>query len=195
DTMRALIEALPSPIWARNASGRLAFVNQAYAIAVDARDAADAVARNLDLLDRNGRESLLRAHAQREPFAARLPVIVAGTRRVFDVFDLTTDSGSAGIGIDATDVETMRAEMARMVRAHRRTLDQFPPAVAIFGADQRLTFYNAAYRALWGLPAEFLAQQPSASAVLDQLRAARKLPEQADFRSWKSQLHAVGRVQ
>jgi signal transduction histidine kinase len=194
DTMRALIAALPSPIWARHANGRLAFVNAAYAIAVEAKDAADAIARNIDLLDRNGREGLERAHAQREPFAARLPVIVAGTRRIFDIFDLTTHSGSAGIGIDATEVETMRAEMARMVEAHRRTLDQLPTAVAIFTADQRLTFYNAAYRGLWGFPAEFLDQQPIDSAVLDRLRATRKLPEQADFRSWKAQLHAAYRA-
>jgi signal transduction histidine kinase len=194
DTMRALIEALPSPMWARHGNGRLAFVNAAYAIAVDAKDAADAVARNLDLLDRNGREGLQRAHAQGAPFAARLPVIVAGTRRILDIFDLTTLSGSAGIGIDATEIETLRGEMARMVEAHRRTLDQLPTAVAIFGADQRLTFYNAAYRALWGLSADFLDQQPSDSVVLDQLRAGRKLPEQADFRIWKSQLHAAYRA-
>ena len=194
DTMRALIEALPSPIWARQANGRLAFVNAAYAIAVEAKDPADAVARNLDLLDRSGRESLERAHTQREPFAARLPVIVAGTRRILDIFDLTTHSGSAGIGIDATEIETMRAEMARMVEAHRRTLDQLPTAVAIFGADQRLSFYNAAYRALWGFAAEFLDQHPTDSAVLDRLRAGRKLPEQADFRSWKAQLQAAYRA-
>ena len=194
DTMRALIQSLPSPVWARHANGRLAFVNPAYAIAVEAKDTADAVARNLDLLDRGGRQSLEHAHAQREPFAARLPVIVAGTRRMFDIFDLTTDNGSAGIGIDATEIETMRAELARMVEAHRRTLDQLPTAVAIFGADQRLTFYNAAYRDLWALPAEFLDHQPTDSAVLDRLRAARKLPEQADFRSWKGQLHAAYRA-
>jgi signal transduction histidine kinase len=194
DTMRALIQSLPSPVWARHANGRLAFVNPAYAIAVEAKDTADAVARNLDLLDRGGRQSLEHAHAQREPFAARLPVIVAGTRRMFDIFDLTTETGSAGIGIDATEIETMRAELARMVEAHRRTLDQLPTAVAIFGADQRLTFYNAAYRELWGLAAEFLDHKPTDSAVLDRLRAARKLPEQADFRSWKGQLHTAYRA-
>jgi PAS domain-containing protein len=192
--LRTLIEALPAPTWIRDTGDHLMWVNTAYARAVEAQDSADVVARNLDLLDRNGRESLERAHAQREPFAARLPVIVAGTRRIFDVFELTTHGGSAGIGIDATDIETMRGEMARMVDAHRRTLDQLSTAVAIFGADQRLTFYNAAYRALWGLAADFLDQQPSDSAVLDQLRAARKLPEQADFRTWKNQLHAAYRA-
>src|SRR6266446_10213429 len=176
DALRALIEALPSPIWARDAEGMLAWVNAAYAHAVEARDSADAVARNLELLDRSAREHLASARAARQPYAARLPVIVAGTRRIFDVFDLSTRNGSAGIGVDATEVEAMRDEVARMVDAQRRTLDQLPTAVAIFDADQRLTFSNAAYRTLWGFPADFLDQEPTDSAVLDQLRAARKIP-------------------
>src|SRR5205807_5725935 len=81
-----------------------------------------------------------------------------------------------------------------LIDAHRRTLDQLPTAVAIFGADHRLSFYNAAYRALWSFDAGFLDQTPSDSAVLDRLRATRKLPEQADFRSWKNQLHAAYRA-
>ena len=80
----------------------------------------------------------------------------------------------------------MRSELARIDDAHRRTLDQLATGVAIFTADQRLTFYNAAYRALWELDAGFLDQNPTDSAVLDQLRAARKLPEEQDFREWKA---------
>src|SRR5205085_11076980 len=117
-----------------------------------------------------------------------------GTRRILDVFDLTTRSGSAGIGIDATEVETMRSEMARLVQVHSRRPRQLPTAVTIFGADQRLLCFNAAYRALWGLSADFLEREPSDSVVLDQLRAARKLPEQADFRTWKLQLQAAYRA-
>jgi signal transduction histidine kinase len=189
DAIRTLIEALPSPIWTSDAAGRKTWVNPAYAHAVDARDDAEAVARGLELLDPAARAELATASASGEPYAARLAVIVAGTRRIFDVFDLSTRNGRAGIGIDVTEVETTRGELARTIEAHRRTLDQLPTAVAIFGADQRLTFHNAAYRALWGLTSDFLDQLPSDSAVLDQLRAARKLPEQADFRSWKNQLH------
>ena len=61
-----------------------------------------------------------------------------------------------------------------------------PTAVAIFGADQRLTFYNAAYRALWDLDAAFLDQSPTDSAVLDQLRArasCRSRPTSANGRT------------
>jgi signal transduction histidine kinase len=194
EAIRSLVEALPAPIWARDANRRMVWANDAYGRAVEARDGAEAVLRNLELLGRPARLELARAHAGGAIYSARLAVVVAGSRRIFEVFDLPTATGSAGIGIDVTEVETMRNEVARMVEAHRRTLDQLPTAVAIFGADQRLTFHNAAYRLLWGLGAEFLNQEPSDSAVLDQLRALRKLPEQADFRAWKTQLHEAYRT-
>ena len=194
ETLYALVEALPCPVWARDRSGQLLFANQAYARAVEANDGAEAVARRLELLDRSAREDLKRAIEAGERYAARVPVIIAGKRRILDVMDLPTRGGSGGIGIDVTEVETLRAELAHMVNAHRRILDQLSTAVATFNANQRLTFYNAAYRRLWGLDPEFLDQQPTDSAVLDQLRAARKLPEQADFRQWKAHLHEAYRA-
>ena len=123
-----------------------------------------------------------------------MPVIVAGTRRILQVIDRPSPGGSAGIGIDATESEAMRADLARTTEAHRRTLDQLSTAVAIFRADQRMTFYNAAFRQLWGLEAAFLDSEPTDSAVLDRLRTARKLPEQADFRKWKAELHEAYRA-
>jgi signal transduction histidine kinase len=194
DTIGRFLEALPSPVWARDAAGRLTWVNAAYARAVEARDDADAVGRNLEILDSASRDDLARSRVSGEVFEARLPVIVAGTRRFFQVIDRAAPGGSAGIGIDITEVETMRAELQRMTEAHRRTLDQLATAVAIFSADQRLAFYNAAYRVLFGLDPAFLDSEPSDAAVLDRLRAARKIPEQANFRDWKSELHEAYRA-
>jgi signal transduction histidine kinase len=194
DALRTLLEALPLPIWARESGGRLVWVNPAYAQAVEARDPADAVARELELLDRAAREDLERARAARSSYTGRIPTIVAGRRRVLDILDLPTRAGSAGIGIDATDVETMRTELSHMIEAHRRTLDQLSTAVATFAADQRLSFYNSAYRKLWGLDPAFLNQSPSDAAVLDQLRALRKVPEQTDFRQWRTELHEAYRA-
>jgi signal transduction histidine kinase len=194
DTLQSLIEALPAPVWARDASGKLVFVNPAYVRAVEAPGSAEVIERGLELLDRGAREDLTRARAAGERFVARLPAIVAGTRRILDVLELPTRGGGGGIGIDATEVEALRGELKRMVDAHRRVLDQLTTAVAIFGADQRLAFYNSSYRTLWGLEAAFLDQSPTDSGVLDQLRAARKLPEQADFRIWRNELHEAYRA-
>ena len=193
-SLRALVEKLPSPVWTRDASGRLTFVNAAYARAVEASDPADAIARDLELLDSSAREAIARARTQTGAYSGRLPAIVAGARRSFDVLDFRTETGSAGLGVDATEAETMRSALARLVDAHRRTLDQLSTGVAMFDANQKLTFYNAAYGALWNLDAAYLDQEPTNSAVLETLRAARKLPEEQDFRQWKAQLHAAYRA-
>jgi signal transduction histidine kinase len=193
-SLRALIALLPLPVWARDVAGRLTFVNAAYARAVDATDPEAALARRLELLDSDARAAIARMRAANGAYSGRLPALVAGARRSFDVLDFRTAGGSAGIGVDATEAESMRSALSRLAVAHRRILDQMPTAVAMFDAEQRLTFYNAAYRALWDLGTGYLDQGPTDSAVLEQLRAARKLPEQSDFRQWKAQLNAAYRA-
>jgi signal transduction histidine kinase len=192
--IRALVEALPTPIWARDDAGKLTFVNPAYVHAVEAKDAGDAIEHGIELFDRAARVEQLRAHEASQSYADRLPAVVAGQRRSFDVITAPAARGSAGIGIDATEAELMRSELARMMDAHRRTLDQLATGVAIFGSNQHLSFYNAAYRSLWDLDAAFLDQGPTDSAVLDQLRAARNLPDEQDFRQWKTALHEAYRA-
>ncbi|HUI11978.1 MAG TPA: PAS-domain containing protein [Xanthobacteraceae bacterium] len=192
--LRALAEKLPAPAWTRDAGGHLTFVNAAYTQAVEAKNAADAIERRLELLDSAARETIALRRASGGSFAGRLHAVAAGARRTFDVLDFRTETGSAGIGMDVTDVEALHGALTRLTDAHRRTLDQLSTGVAMFGADQRLCFYNAAYRALWDLDAAFLDQGPIDSAVIDALRAARKLPEEQDFRQWKARLHEAYRA-
>ena len=194
EALRTLIDALAAPVWARDIAGALVYANSAYARAVEAKDATDALSRGIELLDRGVREEVRSARVAGKIYAGRIPAIAAGSRRIFDVLDVPTRKGSAGIGIDATEVENMRGELARLVDAHRNTFDQLATGVAIFAADHKLTFYNTAYRALWDLDPGFLDQAPTDSAVLDRLRAARKLPEEMDFRQWKNALHEAYRA-
>ena len=191
--LRQLLDSAPAPIWVRNADGSLAFANRAYASAVEAADPQDAIARGIELLDRNAREEAARVRAEGGTFAKRVPAVVAGSRRLLDVFEVGSERGSAGIGIDASDAERLRSELARVITAHRRTLDQLATAVAIFGSDERLVFHNEAYRKLFDFDSAFLEERPTDSAILDRLRANRQLPEQADFRAWRAQLHEAYR--
>jgi signal transduction histidine kinase len=188
DAMRAMLVAAPMPIWLRDAKGRLAWVNAAYAAAVEADNPAAAVARGLELLDSPNRRTIEAAHAGEAIFLRRLPAIVAGTRRVFDITDIASPNGSAGIATDVTAIEAADAALRREIEFNARTLDQLATAVAIFGPDRRLKSYNAAYRSLFDLDAGFLDAGPEEGAVLDRLRATRKLPEQSDFRIWRADL-------
>ena len=194
DALRILIEALPAPVWTRDATGRIVYANAAYARAVDAANGADAATRGIELLDRAAREELKRSQAGAGVSMRRLPAIVSGKRRILDVFSVPIPRGNVGIGIDVTESDMMRTELARTSEAHRRTLDQLSTGVAIFDADQKLAFYNAAYRALWEIDVGFLDQRPTDGAILDHLRLANKLPVQQDFRQWRNQLHEAYRA-
>ena len=105
---------------------------------------------------------------------------------MLDVTETPSPGGAAGVAIDVSEVEQLRRDLNREMEAHVRTLDQLPTAVAIFDASQHLTFHNTAYRQLWGLDQPFLDSGPADNEILDRLRGMRKLPEQADFRSWKT---------
>ena len=194
ETMRALPDSLPAPGRAPDGAGELLFVISAHADPVDAGDPAEAVARRLELLDQSARAELGRTRAAGETYTGRLPAIAAGGRRIFEVVDVPSAAGSSGIAIDRTEVETMRAELTRMVEAHRRVLDQLATGVAVFNVDRKLTFYNAAFRVLFELDAGCLDQTPSDAAVLDTLRSKRKLPEEHDFRQWRQHLYEAYRT-
>ncbi len=195
--LAALLDAIPQPVWRRNREGGLAWVNMAYAAAVEAPSREAALDQGLELLDRPARETVAREDITRRgagPAVARLSAVVSGSRRVLDVFESRADTGRVGIAVDVSELESVRADLQRQMNANVRTLDQLPTAVAMFDDRQRLIFHNAAYRQLWDLDAAFLENRPSDGEILDHLRAQRKLEEHADFRAWKQGVLAAYRA-
>lgn len=182
DTMLA---AIPHPMWLRDADGRLSWVNAAYARAVEAPTGDEATARGVELLDRAVREEAQRQRTRVGSYRGRVPAVMAGERRIFDVHESNAGSGSVGMATDVSEVEALRADLKRLRDSHAVTLDQLPTAVAIFDGAKRLKFCNAAYRELWQLDGAFLDSAPVDGEILDRLRNERKLPEQADYRAWK----------
>ena len=174
--MRAMFAASPMPIWLRDEKRQLLWANAAYVEAVGAPNEADVLARGLELIDSAGRGMIEAAHRADPVFVKRLPAVVSGERRIFDVVDVASVSGSGGIAIDVTAVEPAEAALRREIDFNARTLDQLATAVAIFGPDRRLKSYNAAYRRLFDLDPAFLDAKPDENAVLDRLRATRRIP-------------------
>lgn len=192
--LRAFADAVPLPVWAKRGNGTLTFANAAYAQATDASSVADVMERNLELLDHDDRVIMARSLAEKNAFDARLPVVIGGQRRIFDIHALPVADGSAGIAVDTTEAASLSAALVRMAEAHRRMLDQLSSGVAVFDAQRRLAFYNDSYRRLWDLDRTFLDGNPDDSSVLDKLRVARKIPEQPDFRAWKNKLFEAYRA-
>ena len=88
----------------------------------------------------------------------------------------------------------MRAELARMIEAHRRMLDQLATGVAMFAADRKLAFYNAAFSRAVRARCRFSRPVAYRQRVARHVAQANKLPEQQNFRQWKHQLHGAYRA-
>lgn len=192
--LAAALDAAAAPAWLRRPDGDLIYVNPAFAAAVGAPTAEEARAAGLDLLDARIRSAALTAEGTAGTFRQRVKAVASGQRRQMDVVEVAGPFGTAGIAIDVTAEDAAKAETARTVAAHQRTLDQLTTAVAIFGADERLVFHNAAYERLFDLAPGFLDQRPPENEILEDLRRRRKVPEQADFRAWRAQLREAYRA-
>ena len=186
--MSGLLDAAPFPVWLRGEDQKLTWVNRAYLTAVESADVADACTQQLELA---GPQRLEFQPSAQGLARARSHTVIGGTKRALDIYEAALHTGRAGFAVDMTELEEARKELNRHIRAHASTLDKIATAIAIFGPDQRLRFYNAAYASLWELEAQWLDSNPTDGEILDRLRAARRLPEQANFRDWRArQLHA-----
>ncbi len=186
--LKTLLNAAPQAAWLRDKNGDLTWVNSAYADAVEAGDSSEAVSRKIELLEREARAEATRLRGEGVAFKARVQTVIAGKRRKLDVIETPTTGGSVGIVADMTEVEAVRAEMEQQRDTHVKMLNHLPIAIASFDRSKRLHFFNQAYMDLWQLDAEFLKTLPSDGEILDRLRTASLLPEQADFRIWKANL-------
>ena len=181
--LSAMLDSAPFPAWIRDEQGKLIWVNRAYVAAVEAPDLnqvlkAGQLLYHDDALDRS------RGHGA-SGLAGRAKAVLKGSMRSFNIFEQKIDGGVSAFAIDITALEEAERELERHIKAHASTLDKIETAIAIFGPDQRLRFYNQAYVNLWKLDPQWLATKPSDGEVLDRLRAQRNLPEQANFREWK----------
>lgn len=183
----AWMDASPNPAWLRQADGSLAWVNSAYARAVEAKSPEDAVKQGAELMDRDTRSSAADARSRSEVFVARAPTVVGGQRRFLDLVERATPFGFAGHAADITEMEEIRNDLARQMQAHVKMLDRLPTAVAAFDSRQRLSYRNLAYEKLWALDPAYLDTQPSDSEILDRLRTERRLPEAGAYKDWKAE--------
>lgn len=191
---RALLNALPMPVWLKGSGGRIEWVNKAYVAAVEAADEAEVREHQIELLESRQRAALDPTMAKRECVTKRMPLIVAGERKPHDVVIVPLEDTIAAAAMDVTAIETAQGELDRQVAAYDRTLDRVATAVAIFGPDQRLGFFNSAYQRLWDLDPDWLATNPTDGEILDRLRETSRLPGMVNYRAWKAKLLACYRT-
>ncbi|MCD2315885.1 PAS-domain containing protein [Sphingomonas sp. IC-11] len=190
--LTGLIEAAPLPMWYRGPDLRLSMVNTAYVQAVEGADAADVVARGLELIEGSGQGGpLAGATAAREsgrPEVRVLPATIGGARRSMQLYDVPLPGGGvAGFAIDVEELEEARAREQRFAVAQRAMLDRLSAGVAQFGRDRSMVFCNQPFRRMFAMRSEWMADRPEFDRVLERMREANRLPEVRDFPGWKAE--------
>jgi signal transduction histidine kinase/PAS domain-containing protein len=185
------LDILPVPVWRRDVDLRLVDCNLAYARAVEADRAVVIEGKRMlggAQLEEQGRALAGLARAARTPQSDAHHVVIAGARRLIEFTEAALPGGgTVGIALDTTEREEAQAELQRLVKAHGEVLENLTTAIAIYGADTRLKFFNTAFAKLWKLDESWLRSEPDFGAVLELLREKRRLPEYADFRAFKQQ--------
>ncbi|RZJ17081.1 MAG: PAS domain-containing protein [Brevundimonas sp.] len=183
-----LADAAPFPAWVTDATGRLAWANQAWLNEVKAEGLVDAQSRGLSF-DRGA--DALAAEARRlglrqEGFRW---ITGGGRRRAWRIVAEPAPGGAGAVmifALDMTEAEETRDTLRRHVEAHDETLNHLADAVAIFGPSRRLAFHNTAFQALFDLDPAWLDERPTHGELLDRLRQKRQLPETMDYAAWKA---------
>ncbi|MES2753242.1 MAG: PAS-domain containing protein [Pseudomonadota bacterium] len=190
--LTGLIEAAPMPMWYRAPDLRLTMVNSAYVTAVEGSDAAQVIARGVELVEGSGiGGAVASAAAARDagtPGLQTLPATIGGERRMLRIYDVPLPTGGvAGFAVDIEDLEQARAGIKRFGDAQRAMLDRLSAAVAQFGPDRTLVFSNQPFQRMFGLSAEWTADAPEFDRVLEAMREAKRLPEVRDFPGWRAE--------
>lgn len=188
--------SLPFPIWLRNEELQIALCNPAYAKAVHADSAQQAVLLGSELVyEKSPREAKVLAAAARasgKEKKAREFVVMEGKRRWVEASEiplpaqLYSKNKTIGFVRDITQEQELQNSLQNHIASHNGVLEHLKTAIAVFDADMRLQFYNTSFMNLWDLEAEWLDSSPTYPHMLDMLREKRRLPENRDFSAYKT---------
>lgn len=192
EALAGLIESAPLPMWHRDAELKLSLVNTAYVKAVEAESAADVIGQQIELFETidgvQPRQAARLALERGEVLIHSVPATIGGQRRIMMVVEVPLGkAGVAGYAIDRQDYESARTEQARLVASQRDMLDRLSSAVAQFGPDRSLIFWNQAFVSVFALQPEHLIDHPEFERVLDRMREGGRIPEHRDFPAWRQE--------
>jgi signal transduction histidine kinase len=192
DSLTHLIESAPFPMWYRGPDLSLGLVNSAFVAAVEARDAAEVIARGSELIDSPGEDSAragaVAALEAGHPYVRTQPATIGGERRMLKLVDVPLATGAvAGFAVDIQDLEDVRFELQQNIASQRELADRMTAGVAQFDADRTLSFFNQPFAVMAQIEPDWLAENPEFDRLLERMRENGRLPEVRDFPAWKAE--------
>lgn len=185
--LRGVLDMVPVPIWWRDSEDlRIVGWNRAYEDV--AGPAKDGVAPELSASGQHGHDLAKLAMRTGSYQSESRHIVRGGTRRALSVMEGPIPGLPGAIGGSAEDLtalEDLQATLAEHIAVQDQVLEKLTSAIAVFGPDKRLKFFNTPYAQMWHVPERVLDEQPTISALLETLRERQQLPELSDFPAFK----------
>lgn len=198
--LQNIMDCVPCSLWTRNTNGDLTWCNNAYAeMAGDTP--ANVIVKQKELYFTSKDKEKAKSNTSKQMAMAALSenkaqqsinhITTGGKRLYVEVCEMPlshnqgTQKYTFGMMCDISREEELNTELQRYMSANNTLLEQLRSAIALFGANQELEFFNSSFAELWGLEDQWLNTRPSLGDILEKLRETRRLPEQADFRLYK----------
>jgi len=191
-SVRAILDTLAKPAFARNAEDRLVYANAAYLELARALGKTGTTSAPPELLD----PARLTQHLQACD-AAQGPNSLSlawGQHGAYELVEFPVTGGRAGMLRRVQ--ETERDSASEAVAHISGIIDTLSTPIAIFNARRELIQFNQAYATLWKLSGDFLALGLDERAILDKLRTEGMLPAQVNYHTWRdAHLKAYSRTE
>ncbi len=192
------LDALPHPVWLRDKNQRITWCNIPYAKITQTMP-SEIIAQQKEIISMTrkrkpkekdivfGSDLAKLALEKSSAQSVEIHEVIGGKRLLVRVTETPILSSKMTLGMlqDITEREQIQKHSESNEMAMRALLEQMRSAIGIFNEDHLLEFYNSSYAQLWGLEEGWLNIKPRLGDIMEKLRETRRLPEQADFKSYK----------
>lgn len=189
ETLRAIGDALPHPVWQQRRTGQIVWANAAYIALMVEQDRGNAAAWPP--------VPLFRIHETSSGAVGRVRVLDADEETEGGWYDCHVSKLPSGTLVTAVPADAqIRAETALrdFVQTFSKTFAHLTVGLAVFSRQRRLMLFNPALTDLTELPIDVLLGQPTLDSFLDALRARNMMPEPKNYTSWRERVAAVARA-
>ena len=192
-----MIDGVDFPMWLRDENLQLKIVNKKY-VEYTGKDSKDEVLQQNAEINNNKGEAVAKTLAQAAQKAQKRQkksthIVHNGRVYNFGVYEnpyFTGDTldkiGTVGYLADSTELEQAKRNFRLNQNNHLEILGALGTAFAIFDDKTNLYFYNASFRQLWNLDAEFLEKTPTYLQFIETIRQRKMLPPVPDFKAFKN---------
>ncbi len=190
DIADRILDNIPTPVWYRDQNLKIEYCNNTYASILDtSKDVV--IKKNLPLISGalfgQGHSLAESVKKSSKPQTVSQYIVVNGTRKTFSISEIPFASESFGYALDNTNLDEAIKNLDKVIAANGEVLESLPTAIAIFGQNTRLNFYNSAYKKMTGFDEAWLSSAPTYGEILEKKRVYRQLPEHADFQFYKTE--------